>query len=598
MENKPSIPFERNRYYVGKLLTSLDFQAEQAYLNGKRHFINEMLFGEGVVCGLGVYNLDDTTVMVESGAALDGLGRELVLEKPLVRKLSAIEGFEQSKSERISLCLRYTEEPVRPVYAVNRQNQEEAYELNHIREGVHLFLTDVDQLTMGEKSESEFLNHLPLYSDSDYSAELALPACTPCDARVKLTLLVEKLSDTPTPFSVTCVLQLPAFTAEDGSHEVTLTAECEAEAKGSQTVREIWLAAQKSPSADSVLIVSAQGTAFRVGERTASMPENRMMKAAVEALSADEIITREIGKISLESHETTEKQDYIRLADFILQRSQTVCIIESVVETGVKKYVASAVGKALRRTYSSYYKPRSSGFPAAPREASPEKSEAIASREPLYASGLCEIPLNPPAKAGYVFYSDEIMHGLGQGNVYVTLGFEYLTDDPKADTAAKNTIYGAPGLFDEEQLPAVSAETAVKVMNERGSFIAAALLTQNTREVLLVLRWVAIKLPTAADPLESAHTGRSLAAIQPTAVLAAHESRYFGVNFRNMKPCTITYALMEKGAGIITSDGIYTAPAKEGVYEIKIACADEPAIFTFAYAVVKKKDAGEELPAE
>ena len=53
MENNQLLPFERNRYYVGKLLTSADFQAEQTYHNHKRRFLNEMMFGSGndvVVC--------------------------------------------------------------------------------------------------------------------------------------------------------------------------------------------------------------------------------------------------------------------------------------------------------------------------------------------------------------------------------------------------------------------------------------------------------------------------------------------------------------------------------------------------------------------
>lgn len=53
MENNQLLPFERNRYYVGKLLTSADFHVEQTYNNHKRRFLNEMMFGSGndvVVC--------------------------------------------------------------------------------------------------------------------------------------------------------------------------------------------------------------------------------------------------------------------------------------------------------------------------------------------------------------------------------------------------------------------------------------------------------------------------------------------------------------------------------------------------------------------
>ena len=85
MESNQLLPFERNRYYVGKLLTSADFQAEQTYNSHKRRFLNEMMFGSGIVCGLGVYSLDDLSIMVDSGVAMDGCGREIALENPAVQ---------------------------------------------------------------------------------------------------------------------------------------------------------------------------------------------------------------------------------------------------------------------------------------------------------------------------------------------------------------------------------------------------------------------------------------------------------------------------------------------------------------------------------
>lgn len=597
LNDKPLFPFERNRYYIGKLLTSLDFQAEQTYLNNKRNFLNKMLFGGGILCGLGCYNLDDATVMVESGAALDSLGRELVLEKSVVRKLSAISGFEGLKSERASLCLRYGEEAVRPVYAISRQSGEEEYEMNRIREGVELFLADADAAESGAGIESEFLSRVLLYSGGDYSAELSLPSAVPCGGRVRLCLTVEKLSEAPLAFAMECALQLPAFTAEDGGHEVRLAIESTELKKGSKITKEAWLSAQEQPVDSTVVIAGAGGTVFHIGGQRDTLSENRMLQVAVEELSPEDIIAREIGKISLENREAAAKQPYVRLADFILQRSQTVCIIERVIEAGAESYLPTAADAALRREYSAYYGAKRP-LTAIPTGTAAEKPEPYATREPLYATGMCEIPLDPPVKAGYVFYSDEIMHGLGAGNVYVTVGFEYLSDDKKTLAPAQNTIYGAPGLFDEEEALAVCAETAVKVMNDRGSFMAAAMLTRETKETMLVLRWVAIKLPSAGDPLNSSISGRTIAAVQPTAVLAARESLYFAVSFRNMEPCTLTYALTERASGSITPDGVYTAPAKEGVYEIKITCAGEPGIFTYAYAVVKKGGAAEETPQE
>jgi thioredoxin reductase (NADPH) len=47
--------------------------------------------------------------------------------------------------------------------------------------------------------------------------------------------------------------------------------------------------------------------------------------------------------------------------------------------------------------------------------------------------------------------------------------------------------------------------------------------------------------------------------------------------------------------GEISADGIYTAPGKEGVYEIHIYCTDMPVICTYAYAIVKRRERMDEM---
>jgi hypothetical protein len=67
-------------------MTVRDFETEQVYMNGKRHLLNRMVSGPGMICGLG---LDDVELSVinnnvkisfkTGGAAIDGLGREIVV---------------------------------------------------------------------------------------------------------------------------------------------------------------------------------------------------------------------------------------------------------------------------------------------------------------------------------------------------------------------------------------------------------------------------------------------------------------------------------------------------------------------------------------
>ena len=80
MNNNQYLLFERNRYYAGKMLTSADFIAEQKYFMNKQRFMNNMMYGSSIVCGLGVVSLDDLSLLVESGVAIDGMGREVVVD--------------------------------------------------------------------------------------------------------------------------------------------------------------------------------------------------------------------------------------------------------------------------------------------------------------------------------------------------------------------------------------------------------------------------------------------------------------------------------------------------------------------------------------
>ena len=91
MKNMKYFPFERNKYFYGKLLTVDDFETEQRYMNDKRRVLNRFLYGTGVVSGLNVVPIDDMTISMEPGLALDFSGREIVVDTPAVKKLSMID---------------------------------------------------------------------------------------------------------------------------------------------------------------------------------------------------------------------------------------------------------------------------------------------------------------------------------------------------------------------------------------------------------------------------------------------------------------------------------------------------------------------------
>ena len=82
-ENGGLKQFERNKYFYGKLMTVLDFEAEQNYFNDKRHLLNRAIHGNGIVFGLEIENpkIKDEKLIVtlSPGLALDCCGNEIVV---------------------------------------------------------------------------------------------------------------------------------------------------------------------------------------------------------------------------------------------------------------------------------------------------------------------------------------------------------------------------------------------------------------------------------------------------------------------------------------------------------------------------------------
>jgi len=135
--------FERNNYFYGKQFTVRDLIQEQSYFNEKRHLINRMVLGWGVVCGLDVtWEKESRRFTVGTGMALDCCGREIVVCKPYTFSFDEYENQcreakgKQGDECKFMLCLEYDDcytEPVDlpPVGC----DDEERKEFNRIRDG-------------------------------------------------------------------------------------------------------------------------------------------------------------------------------------------------------------------------------------------------------------------------------------------------------------------------------------------------------------------------------------------------------------------------------------------------------------------------------
>ena len=152
--------FERNNYFYGKQFTVRDLVQEQSYFNEKRHLINRMILGWGVVCGLDVsLSVDKRGLVIEPGMALDCCGREIVVcEKKLLSFNKDDDDcclqHDQQPEGKFVLCLEYDEcysEPVDlPPAGCDEQGKKE---YNRIRDTYKLHLKPWDEACPREPRE-------------------------------------------------------------------------------------------------------------------------------------------------------------------------------------------------------------------------------------------------------------------------------------------------------------------------------------------------------------------------------------------------------------------------------------------------------------
>ena len=591
MASNQVYPFERNRYYPGKMLTTADFKAEQSYHINKLRFMNSLIYGTGIVCGCGVVSLDDLSILIESGVAIDGSGREIIIDSSLVKKLSAIEGFDELQSDTACLCVRYEEKDIHSVYAVSHKESDQEYEYNRISEGYEIFLVDKDEYDEGFELESEFLQKERLFKGPDFEGYLVMPTIVCKGRNVMAKLEITKLTDADKKLSYKGVLDIPSFTSPEGTQQIEINVDDIELPKNGVYTKQFWMLVQNNAGIEANVILRS-GSANAFEDDAAINAENSFaMKVRLSDESPVSLIRRETGKLSLEMRQSVTASA-IKLAEIDLMRTDSAYVIENIKEVKKNPYIELPSQDAITDEYLEFYVKDADIFnkkETTVNDTRPETPVSYAGGElKNVATGILEIPLGRDARSGDIRYSGEITHGLGTGNVFVSIGYEYISPDQALGASAKSTVYGNPELFSRQSQHLVDAETAVRVLNDKGSFVVAARLLKDVEYLVLTYRWVAIKFPTGEELEAADYYGKSITAKTPTVVMRPKENYYFGVTFNNMDACSISYELTAPGSGEVTTDGVYTAPAKEGVYEIRIYCSDMPMVCTYAYAIVKK----------
>lgn len=572
MINLSYFPYKRNRYYDGKLLTVSEFEMEQKYMNDKRRLSNRFLGGFGVVCGLQVVAVSEGRISVEPGVALDGYGREIVVSKPDVRRLTDLEGYSaQTSASKQYLYLEYDERPTdevrRQEYGMEPKGEDGC--CNSVVENYILYLSDRTPEPDTGTIDTFYRTQQVAYEDDQFQVQLILPRYLASGKPFYLTVRVLSRD-----LSRTFLLKMRL-----GLH-------C-ARWKGKDFI-DFEMRSQTTPLVEGAYQMSCLCHSMNITEDLAQIqlePQDFSLEAedAVRKLSQPVQLQAVITNRPVEDCAT---EDYsARIFQYASYRPcRDVCLATLYYDEQGKLQRVSEVPFGQRVATNGQLilenmvlKERISWMEQRLLSSKDNGNQLEQRENPVaMAVGDAVIPLGIGGKAGKRFFSEEITHGLGLGKVTIVLGVE------ENEFQKRGVVYGSPEIFDERQA-VVMAETAALLDPSKGTFVIGARLLEPTTQYELKIHWTAFRYE---DQKKLAQEKKMLI-VSPAKSIRVMESVYLSVKFIQMNPTDVIWTVVGENSGSINSNGCYMAPNHPGVYEVQAVCAYDPDVKANTFLVVK-----------
>ena len=567
MKNTQLYPFERNKYFYGKLLSVEDFNFEQKYMNDKRRLVNRLVHGIGVVCGLNVVRVDDLTISVESGLAFDTTGREIVVDMPVTKKLSMLNGYDTAinsgNNAYVYLCIEYSEGEKGSAHNIVQDSS--GTNSDRIKEGYNLYLTANEPEDNIDRTDLLYEEAVTVFRNNSIHIRHVMPKFVNPDSTFPFRVEIETFSKQFAAFSYD--IQLVCLNnAADGSSVIKVNFDETLLDKTGRYTQTFELSASN--------VSNTEGTAtpdpltFRLAYDKNLSEGTVSGKSSVKITDKD--LFRAIVDDSYDHSMDTELRNTVGqrlyLARIGLVNSVGSSMIDNIENVPFGQYVASNM---LLNAMG-----RNRGLPAGRQQiisASQTDTAVSGGRNLEVASGVYRMNLNAGSLKNKAFYSEEIFHGLGLGSVTITLGV----------INGNSTVYGSPSVFPDDD---GTFEVAAKLDNSKGSFVIG-LLTKTT----LIQDYVDIKWTAFRDVDEKIAEKSSMKiTIKPNSlIIKPRETKYLEAVCSNMTNKTVRWSVSPATGGEIDANGMYSAPNTEGVYEVIAQSAVYPEVKASIMVVVR-----------
>ncbi|MGN1119558.1 MAG: hypothetical protein ACI4Q4_04315 [Oscillospiraceae bacterium] len=572
MNNNDVFPFIRNNYYKGKQLTARDFNDEQKYQTDKLRAMRRFLCGTGVVSGLDVVAVDDSSYSVESGYAFDSNGHDIIVGTPVLKKLEATEGYDEIDFNKSAyLCIEYSETPHEasaPLYDSSRT------EYNRTKEGFRIYLTNRKPVESVSDPRSIIETRTVLYSTDKVRVTMTVPRYVNIDEKLIVTVSVEKRGLNES-LAADLKIDHEGF-LWNGEGSSTFSYYNATEVYDVRT-ESIALSPLKKSIGLSCINVRSGALSVTVGEDIVKVPiESTFVTEIIEG-SVEERVKQEYF-----FHSVDDSGSVLCLAELFLSGTAETPRIERVIPLPFGQYVFSDRLAYLLNSLPKQPE-RETVVAAAPvgRQTS-EKDNQI-----HVASGVESIDISSDYR-GKVYYSSEIVHGLGEGNISYSIGFECLDDFSGNDSTV---MFGDPSLFANSpyEMRFPNVQYSIISYNDKGTFRVAVKLLERVNSGNIVLHWHAVKTEekSAADMIEIEKVSIS---IKPNLVnIEPRETVSLECVIEGCDNLNCIWNVEDKNGGTISKNGIYKAPSTEGVYTVTATSVKYPTKKAVNYIIVSKR---------
>lgn len=590
MENKKYDLTSRNNYFLGKLMTARDFFAEQNYFNSKRRLTNKLIFSPGIVAGLSVFLVDDKTFSLESGVAIDYDGFEIVVPESYSMKLDLVNGFDKFRNSNcVYLCIKYKEKFDETTFSITSQStNSDEKQFNRIKETYELFLTDKEPNSLSLKIDGLMYQNIELFNKDGIKIWGVFPKYVNFGKKAKVSIFLDKNRPGEAIYFKTKIKGIMFKDVGEIEYEETENSDQKS------ISRECYLTCNANSETASEFTISKDDFILEAGTKKFNLDEDIIVNLVVKEKPLKDIIISEY--YSLNFNDILEKTDdkYIYLAKINIISNDVGYIIEKLEKVPANQYLLNRELLRLIQDIELEDLKNNLGISkTSVSEKSTTKPENIKKVEKLIekdniVTGIETINLGFRPKQNKVYYSYEFVHGLGPGNVAIVTA---IVNEENSDIKEPGAlIFGDRSIFkiNEAKLSAPDVEIASLVNTSKGTLRLGVRLEEKTNVQFVKVRWWAFK------PLETNKLRDNLVITDDLKVIVSPDSVTvkplgqvrFSAKIVGTEDQKISWALGKDNPGKIDSNGLFTAPAKEGIYEIQARSVSFEKLYATAYVVV------------